>query len=105
MGALALTGQPSKQAPFAPLPGDVTHVPYGDADALAAAVGDDTAAVFLEPIMGESGIVVPPTAIWRRRAISPPATARCWSSTRCRPEWAAPERFSRISTTASLQMW
>jgi acetylornithine aminotransferase len=60
MGALALTGQPGKQAPFAPLPGDVTHVPYGDADALAAAVGDDTAAVFLEPIMGESGIVVPP---------------------------------------------
>jgi acetylornithine aminotransferase len=60
MGALALTGQPSKQAPFAPLPGEVSHVPYGDADALAAAVGDDTAAVFLEPIMGESGIVVPP---------------------------------------------
>jgi acetylornithine aminotransferase len=60
MGSLALTGQPSKQAPFAPLPGDVTHVPYGDTDALAAAVGDDTAAVFLEPIMGESGIVVPP---------------------------------------------
>ncbi len=60
MGALALTGQPSKQAPFAPLPGDVSHVPYGDVDALAAAVGDDTAAVFLEPIMGESGVVVPP---------------------------------------------
>ena len=60
MGSLALTGQPTKQAPFAPLPGDVTHVPYGDTDALASAVGDDTAAVFLEPIMGESGIVVPP---------------------------------------------
>jgi acetylornithine/N-succinyldiaminopimelate aminotransferase len=60
MGSLALTGQPSKRAPFAPLPGNVTHVPYGDADALAAAVGDDSAAVFLEPIMGESGIVVPP---------------------------------------------
>ncbi|OBI92068.1 acetylornithine transaminase [Mycobacterium asiaticum] len=60
MGSLALTGQPSKQAPFAPLPGDVTHVPYGDADALTAAVDDDTAAVFLEPIMGESGVVVPP---------------------------------------------
>jgi acetylornithine/N-succinyldiaminopimelate aminotransferase len=60
MGSLALTGQPTKQAPFAPLPGDVTHVPYGDTDALAAAVGDDTAAVFLEPIMGESGVVVPP---------------------------------------------
>lgn len=60
MGSLALTGQPSKQAPFEPLPGYVTHVPYGDVDALAAAVDDDTAAVFLEPIMGESGVVVPP---------------------------------------------
>lgn len=60
MGSLALTGQPAKQAPFEPLPGEVTHVPYGDADALAAAVDDDTAAVFLEPIMGESGVVVPP---------------------------------------------
>jgi acetylornithine aminotransferase len=60
MGSLALTGQPSKRAPFEPLPGYVTHVPYGDADALAAVVGEDTAAVFLEPIMGESGVVVPP---------------------------------------------
>ncbi len=60
MGALALTGQPSKQAPFEPLPGYVTHVPYGDVDALDAAVSDETAAVFLEPIMGESGVVVPP---------------------------------------------
>ncbi|MBV8789975.1 MAG: acetylornithine transaminase [Mycobacterium sp.] len=60
MGSLALTGQPTKQAPFAPLPGEVTFVPYGDTDALAAAVCDDTAAVFLEPIMGEGGVVVPP---------------------------------------------
>ena len=60
MGSLALTGQPSKQEPFAPLPGDVTHVPYGDIEALAAAVDDSTAAVFLEPIMGEGGVVVPP---------------------------------------------
>lgn len=60
MGSLALTGQPTKQAPFEPLPGNVTHVPYGDVDALAAAVDDTTAAVFLEPIMGEGGVVVPP---------------------------------------------
>lgn len=60
MGSLALTGQPSKQAPFAPLPGEVTHVPYGDVDALRGAVSADTAAVFLEPIMGEGGVVVPP---------------------------------------------
>ena len=60
MGSLALTGHPDIQAPFAPLPGEVTHVPYGDIDALAAAVTDETAAVFLEPIMGEAGVVVPP---------------------------------------------
>jgi acetylornithine aminotransferase len=60
MGSLALTGQPSKQAPFEPLPGDVVHVPYGDVDALTAAVDDSTAAVFLEPIMGEGGVIVPP---------------------------------------------
>ncbi|MBF6363612.1 acetylornithine transaminase [Nocardia farcinica] len=60
MGALALTGQPSKRAPFEPMPPGVVHVPYGDAAALAAAVDADTAAVFLEPIMGESGVVVPP---------------------------------------------
>lgn len=60
MGSLALTGQPAKQAPFEPLPGNVTHVPYGDVEALAAAVDDSTAAVFLEPIMGEGGVVVPP---------------------------------------------
>ncbi|CDO33601.1 acetylornithine transaminase [Mycolicibacterium porcinum] len=60
MGSLALTGQPTKQAPFEPLPGNVTHVPYGDVEALAAAVDSNTAAVFLEPIMGEGGVVVPP---------------------------------------------
>lgn len=60
MGALALTGQPAKADPFRPLPGDVTHVPYGDEAALAAAVTDDTAMVILEPIQGEAGVVVPP---------------------------------------------
>ncbi|MQA88360.1 MAG: acetylornithine transaminase [Streptosporangiales bacterium] len=60
MGALALTGQPSKRAPFEPLPGGVRFVPYGDAAALEAAVGEQTAAVFLEPIQGEGGVVPPP---------------------------------------------
>ncbi|MER6675903.1 acetylornithine transaminase [Streptomyces sp. NPDC000983] len=60
MGALALTGQPAKRDPFLPLPGDVTHVPYGDAQALAAAVTEDTALVVIEPIQGENGVVVPP---------------------------------------------
>ncbi|MFF4961762.1 acetylornithine transaminase [Streptomyces sp. NPDC001222] len=60
MGALALTGQPGKQEPFRPLPGEVTHVPYGDAQALAAAVTEDTALVIIEPVQGENGVVVPP---------------------------------------------
>ncbi|MGA4847767.1 acetylornithine transaminase [Streptomyces sp. G5(2025)] len=60
MGALALTGQPGKQEPFLPLPGDVTHVPYGDVEALRAAVTTETAFVIIEPIQGEIGVVVPP---------------------------------------------
>lgn len=60
MGALALTGQPDKRAPFEPMPPGVEHVPYGDVAALDRAVDSDTAAVVLEPIMGEGGVVVPP---------------------------------------------
>jgi acetylornithine/N-succinyldiaminopimelate aminotransferase len=60
MGALALTGQPAKADPFRPLPGEVTHIPYGDAEALRAAVTGETAMVILEPIQGENGVVVPP---------------------------------------------
>lgn len=60
MGSLALTGQPGKQEPFLPLPGDVTHVEYGDAEALRAVVTEETAFVIIEPIQGENGVVVPP---------------------------------------------
>ncbi|NMI01411.1 acetylornithine transaminase [Pseudonocardia sp. K10HN5] len=60
MGALALTGQPAKRAPFEPLPPGVSHIPYGDVAALDAAVDADTAAVVLEPIMGEAGVIIPP---------------------------------------------
>ncbi len=60
MGALALTGQPPKRAPFEPMPPAVEFVPFGDTEALANAVDDRTAAIFLEPIQGENGVVVPP---------------------------------------------
>ncbi|MFI0981740.1 acetylornithine transaminase [Streptomyces sp. NPDC021093] len=60
MGALALTGQQGKREPFLPLPGDVTHVPYGDVEALRAAVTEDTALLVIEPVQGEIGVVVPP---------------------------------------------
>jgi acetylornithine/N-succinyldiaminopimelate aminotransferase len=61
MGSLALTGQPSKAAAFAPLPGGVQHVPYGDVDALQAAVGEQTAMVLLEPMLGEGGVLPAPS--------------------------------------------
>ena len=60
MGALALTSKEAYRAPFEPLPGDVVWVPYGDAAALEAAVDDTVAAVLLEPIQGEAGVIVPP---------------------------------------------
>jgi acetylornithine aminotransferase len=60
LGALAATGQPSKQAPFEPLPRGFTHVPYGDVTALSDAMGDDVAAVLIEPVQGEAGVIVPP---------------------------------------------
>ncbi|MCG5452462.1 MULTISPECIES: acetylornithine transaminase [Micromonospora] len=60
MGALALTGQPAKADPFRPLPGEVTHVDYGDVAALDAAVSEATAMVILEPVQGENGVLVPP---------------------------------------------
>jgi acetylornithine/N-succinyldiaminopimelate aminotransferase len=60
LGALSLTAKAAYRAPFEPLPGDVHWVPYGDGEALSAAVDGDTAAIVLEPIQGEAGVVVPP---------------------------------------------
>ncbi|MDO5067105.1 MAG: acetylornithine transaminase [Propionibacteriaceae bacterium] len=57
MGALALTHTPKYREPFEPLPGGVEFVPYGDAEALAEALDDTVAAVVIEPIQGESGVV------------------------------------------------
>jgi acetylornithine/N-succinyldiaminopimelate aminotransferase len=65
MGALSLTGKDSIREPFAPFGLEVRFVPYGDADALAAAVGTDCVAVFLEPTLGEGGVVPPPEGYLR----------------------------------------
>ncbi len=79
MGALALTAKAAYREPFAPLPGDVTWVPYGDASALEAAVDDQTAAVLLEPIQGEAGVVVPPDGyLGAARAIATAHGALLW---------------------------
>ncbi|MEV6873565.1 acetylornithine transaminase [Amycolatopsis sp. NPDC051128] len=60
MGALTLTGQPGKRDPFKPLVPGVEHVPFGDVEALKAAVDTETAAVFLEPVLGEAGVIPAP---------------------------------------------
>jgi len=60
MGALSLTGQPSKREPFLPLINGVKHVPFGDIDAMRKAISKKTAMVIIEPIMGEAGVIVPP---------------------------------------------
>ena len=79
MGALALTSKEAYRSPFEPLPGDVTFVPYGDADALAAAVDETVAAVLLEPVQGEAGVVAPPADyLTRARAITHEAGALLW---------------------------
>ncbi len=66
-GALALTHKPAYRQPFEPLLPGVTHVPWGDVDALAGAVDEHTGAVVLEPLQGEAG-VVPPTPGFLRSA-------------------------------------
>jgi acetylornithine aminotransferase len=60
MGALTLTGQPAKRDAFKPLVPGVEHVPFGDVEALKAAVDTETAAVFLEPVLGEAGVIPAP---------------------------------------------
>lgn len=59
MGALSMTGQPSKREPFAPLLKGITHVPYGDLSAMSRAVSKKTAMIIVEPIMGEAGVITP----------------------------------------------
>ena len=60
LATLHATGQPEKHEPFQPLPKGFRHVPYGDIGELERAVDEHTAAVFLEPIMAEGGVIVPP---------------------------------------------
>ena len=55
-----MTGRPVFRDPFQPLLADVAFVPYGDAGAIERVLTDDTAAVILEPVQGEGGVIIPP---------------------------------------------
>ena len=59
-GALAVTWKDAYRTPFEPLMSGVTHVPFGDLDAMRAAVTEDTSAILLEPILGEAGVIGAP---------------------------------------------
>ena len=61
MGSLSLTGQSSKRTPFLPLLKKVKHVPFGDIKKAKRAINSRTAMVIVEPIMGEAGVIVPPS--------------------------------------------
>ncbi|GAA3240338.1 acetylornithine transaminase [Actinocorallia longicatena] len=65
MGALSLTGKAAIREPFGPFAADVRFVPFGDAEALRAAVGPECAAVFLEPTQGEGGVVPAPEGYFK----------------------------------------
>lgn len=79
LGALALTSNPKYREPFEPLPGEVTFVPYGEADALADAVDESVAAVVVEPIQGENGVVEPPAGfLAEARRITSAVGALLW---------------------------
>jgi acetylornithine aminotransferase len=65
MGSLALTGKAAIREPFGPFQANVVFVPYGDVDALKNAVNDSTAAIFLEPMLGEGGVIPAPTGYLR----------------------------------------
>ncbi len=102
LGALSVTGQPAKRTAFEPLVPGARFVPRDDAAALAEAVGDDTAAILLEPVQGEGGIHLSSPISSGRPGCWPTSVVHCSSWTRYRPASAARARSSPSSSSASV---
>ena len=90
LGALSVTGRPQYRDPFGPLLPQVEFVPFGDLEALTAALAVDPAgsAVLMEPVQAEGGVRVPPAAYLQGVRATCTATGALWSSTRSSPGWA-----------------
>lgn len=79
MGALALTANPKYREPFEPLPGEVVFLPFGDVDALREAADESTAAILVEAVQGENGVVPLPEGYLRAaREIADSVGALLW---------------------------
>jgi len=79
MGALAVTGKPAIREPFEPLPGEVEFLPYGSIEALTNAVDGSVAAVVIEPVQGENGVIpAPPSFLAAARLITAREGALLW---------------------------
>ena len=95
---------PDSTSRFGPFTPGFKIVPYGDLAAVAAAITPNTAAIFMEPIQGEAGVLIPPAGLPQGPApAGRPATTACWCWTRSSPASAAPERCSPSSTRASAR--
>ena len=101
LATLAAGGQKKYLDGFGPVVEGFDQVPFGDLEATKAAVTPETAAILIEPIMGEGGVrVVEPSFLRALRELCD-KMACCSCSTKCRPAWAAPANCSPISASAS----
>ena len=107
MGALALTHTPKYREPFEPLPGDVDFVPFGDVEALRAAVDEATAAILIETVQGENGGPAPGGYLAEARAIADGHGSLLWIDEvqtglgRC-GEWLAHRADSVVADLVTL---